>query len=140
MPRVLQGSLFRAGPEGLEQAEDFVTPPEERALLDELERLQFRPFAFQGWLGRRETVSFGWRYDFNDSRMHEAPPIPEFLLALHSLFATAQAAWPGPETRAPMLALTPLPHRPSFSRVAGRCGSGCIRRAWWRCRRGRPPW
>ena len=38
--------------------------------------LPFKPFAFHGWFGKRETVSFGWRYDFNDSRVHEAPPIP----------------------------------------------------------------
>lgn len=82
MPSASQRSLFDLAPPGLEVAEDFITVPEEQALLEHIERLEFRPFAFQGWLGKRETVSFGWRYDFNDSRMHEAPPIPGFLLML----------------------------------------------------------
>jgi len=44
--------------------------------------LPFQPFAFQGWLGKRETVSFGWRYDFNESRVQRAAAIPDFLVPL----------------------------------------------------------
>ena len=57
---------------------------EEQALLERFESLEFTPFAFQGWTGKRETVSFGWRYDFNDARMHVAPPLPDFLLPLRA--------------------------------------------------------
>jgi alkylated DNA repair dioxygenase AlkB len=80
--RAEQASLFDSSPPGLTQVSNFVSREEEQALLAHAESLPFTPFAFQGWFGKRETVSFGWRYDFNDSRMHEAPPIPDFLLPL----------------------------------------------------------
>jgi alkylated DNA repair dioxygenase AlkB len=79
-----QGSLFSAAPPGLVVREDFVTVSEEADLLARAEQLSFRPFEFQGWLGKRETVSFGWRYDFNQSRVERAPPIPGFLLPLRA--------------------------------------------------------
>src|SRR5688572_31856604 len=77
-----QRSLFEAMPPGLQVREEFITIPEETALLEKFADLPFQPFAFQGWFGRRETVSFGWRYDFNDARLHAAPPLPDFLLPL----------------------------------------------------------
>jgi alkylated DNA repair protein (DNA oxidative demethylase) len=79
-----QASLFDASPPGLQTRADFVGVAEEQALLERFESLQFQPFAYQGWLGKRETVSFGWRYDFNEARVHAAPPIPDFLLSLRA--------------------------------------------------------
>ncbi|HEV7608797.1 MAG TPA: alpha-ketoglutarate-dependent dioxygenase AlkB [Steroidobacteraceae bacterium] len=79
-----QTSLFDLAPPGLAQVEEFISTGEESVLLREIQALPFKPFAFQGWFGNRETVSFGWRYDFNDSRVHEAPPIPSFLLPLRA--------------------------------------------------------
>lgn len=83
-----QRSLFDLAPSGLAHTEEFVSHAEEAELLSAAQTLAFEPFAFHGWFGKRETVSFGWRYDFNDSRMHEAPPIPEFLLPLRARAAT----------------------------------------------------
>src|SRR5690349_11395160 len=81
-----QGSLFEAEaaamPPGLAFREEFVRPAEESALLAHLAQLPFKPFEFHGWTGNRETVSFGWRYDFNQARVERAPPIPDFLLPL----------------------------------------------------------
>jgi DNA oxidative demethylase len=77
-----QSSLFDAMPPGLQVREEFISLVEESALLERLATLPFQPFAFQGWFGKRETVSFGWRYDFNDARLHAAPPLPDFLLPL----------------------------------------------------------
>jgi alkylated DNA repair dioxygenase AlkB len=77
-----QASLFDLAPPGLLHQQDFIDVEEESALLAEAQTLTFKPFAFHGWFGKRETVSFGWRYDFNDSRVHEASPIPPFLLPL----------------------------------------------------------
>jgi alkylated DNA repair dioxygenase AlkB len=79
-----QGALFAALPPGLSFRDEFVTPAEERVLLDEAGRLPFKPFEFHGWTGNRETVSFGWRYDFNQARVERAPPIPDFLLPLRT--------------------------------------------------------
>jgi alkylated DNA repair dioxygenase AlkB len=32
--------------------------------------------------GKRRVVSFGWRYDFNEAKLQQAQPIPDFLLPL----------------------------------------------------------
>ena len=80
----VQGSLFDDAPSGLSTRSDFITVAEEGALLEYFEGLPFQPFAFQGWQGKRETVSFGWRYDFNESRVQVAPPIPAYLLPLRA--------------------------------------------------------
>ncbi|MDF3020234.1 MAG: 2OG-Fe(II) oxygenase [Steroidobacteraceae bacterium] len=77
-----QANLFDDTPGGFAARADFISEAEERALIAHCEALPFQPFAFHGWFGKRETVSFGWRYDFNDARVHAAPPIPEFLLPL----------------------------------------------------------
>lgn len=78
----VQRGLFDELLPGLEFREDFITPDEEAELMRHAAALPFAPFQFHGWEGKRETVSFGWRYDFNDAHMHAAPPIPEFLLPL----------------------------------------------------------
>jgi alkylated DNA repair dioxygenase AlkB len=79
-----QRSLFDPVPGGLGFREDFVSVAEEAALLDAAEPLPFQAFQFHGWTGNRETVSFGWRYDFNQARVERAPPIPDFLLPLRA--------------------------------------------------------
>ena len=82
-----QSSLFEAvapGPPGLSFREEFVTRAEEAALLEAIAGLAFKPFEFHGWTGNRETVSFGWRYDFSQARVEPAPPIPEFLRPLRA--------------------------------------------------------
>jgi DNA oxidative demethylase len=89
-----QTSLFDAMPPGLRVREEFITVPEEAALLEKFATLPFQPFAFQGWFGKRETVSFGWRYDFSDARMHAAPPLPEFLLPLRERAAALAGVAP----------------------------------------------
>jgi alkylated DNA repair dioxygenase AlkB len=69
-------------PEGLLYRPDFLTGDEERALASELETLPYRAFEFQGFLGKRRVVSFGWRYDFNQGGLKPAEPMPGFVLPL----------------------------------------------------------
>jgi DNA oxidative demethylase len=78
----MQRGLFADMPEGLGFREDFVSRAEEAQLLAAIEPLAFTPFQFHGWTGNRETLSFGWRYDFSQARVEVAPPIPDFLLPL----------------------------------------------------------
>jgi alkylated DNA repair dioxygenase AlkB len=81
----IQGSLLRdpAGfPEGFQYKENFLSPSQERVLIASFKRLPFREFEFRGFLGKRRTVSFGWRYDFNVRELQQAEQIPTFLLAL----------------------------------------------------------
>jgi alkylated DNA repair dioxygenase AlkB len=82
-----QIDLFGASPalpEGLVYREDFIGRAEEAALIDQLAALPFRPFEFQGFLGKRETVSFGWSYRFDGSGLAPAEPIPDWLLPLRA--------------------------------------------------------
>ena len=69
-------------PDGFEYKEDFLDPQQERALVRQFARLPFKEFEFQGFLGKRRTVSFGWRYDFNIQELQPTETIPTFLLAL----------------------------------------------------------
>ena len=71
-----------SGPPGLAYAADAISPTEEAALIARLEAIEVTPFRFQGWLGKRQTASFGWRYDFENGRFDAAEPIPDFLLPL----------------------------------------------------------
>ncbi|MDB5681244.1 MAG: 2OG-Fe(II) oxygenase superfamily protein [Sphingomonas bacterium] len=81
---VLQPDLFNrpdtTGPSGLSYCEDAITAAEEAALIAGLEDVTVSPFRFQGWLGKRQTASFGWHYDFDKASFGEAAPIPDFLL------------------------------------------------------------
>jgi alkylated DNA repair dioxygenase AlkB len=85
----LQADLFEdasepAGewPEGMRYAPELITPAHETVLLARLPSLPFKEFEFHGFLGKRRTVSFGWRYDFNGGGLGASDPIPEFLLPL----------------------------------------------------------
>jgi alkylated DNA repair dioxygenase AlkB len=68
--------------DGLAYVPDFLAPAEETELLRGIAALDFAPFQFQGWEGKRQTVSFGWSYDFSHGRLAPAQPIPQFLVPL----------------------------------------------------------
>ena len=85
--QTLQPDLFEAPsplPEGMRYTPELISPAEERALVAELAGLPFRAFEFHGFLGRRRTVSFGWRYDFNGGGLQQAGEIPAFLWPLRA--------------------------------------------------------
>ncbi|MEN2785966.1 alpha-ketoglutarate-dependent dioxygenase AlkB [Sphingomonas qilianensis] len=91
-----QFDLFAAAPTlppGLAAADDILTAAEETALLARLAEVPVAPFKFQGWLGKRETASFGWRYDFDDASFGPTEAIPDYLLPLRAR-AAAFAAMP----------------------------------------------
>jgi alkylated DNA repair protein (DNA oxidative demethylase) len=79
---------------GLAHAPNLLTPAEEAALIDRLSDVGLSPFRFQNWLGKRETASFGWRYDFTDASFSSADPIPDFLLPLRARLADFAALAP----------------------------------------------
>jgi alkylated DNA repair dioxygenase AlkB len=80
----LQPDLFTTHslPDGFRYQPDFITPADEVALLAHLPDLDFKPFDFHGYQGKRRVVYFGWRYDFTAGKLGQAEPIPEFLLSL----------------------------------------------------------
>jgi alkylated DNA repair dioxygenase AlkB len=82
-------------PEGLLYAPDFLSESEEAALAGRIEGLPFKPFEFHGFLGKRETVSFGWSYRFDGSGLAEAAPIPGWLLPVRDRAAVFAGLAPG---------------------------------------------
>jgi alkylated DNA repair dioxygenase AlkB len=85
-----QSKLFGGAttlPEGFRYEPDVITENEERELLEQVRALPFREFEFQGYVGKRRVVSFGWQYDFNERTLREADDIPEFLLSLRDIAA-----------------------------------------------------
>jgi alkylated DNA repair dioxygenase AlkB len=69
-------------PEGFRYRPDFLSDAEERELAERLAGLPFRAFEFQGYLGKRRVVSFGWQYVFDGSGLRKADDMPGFLLPL----------------------------------------------------------
>jgi alkylated DNA repair dioxygenase AlkB len=69
---------------GLKYQAGFVDADDEAALAAALATLPLKPFAFQGWLGRRHIASFGWRYDFSTAHFERTDPLPCFLLPLRA--------------------------------------------------------
>jgi alkylated DNA repair dioxygenase AlkB len=93
-----QLSLLDPGPtlpEGFRYQPDLVTVADEEELLEHIRRLPLKEFEFQGFVGKRRTTSFGWRYDFNERALRSAEPIPPFLLRLRE--AAARFAGLAPE-------------------------------------------
>ena len=64
---------------GLRYREDVISATEERSLIEQLGGLDLAPFRFHSWLGNRKTMSFGWRYDFDDASFTRTEPIPDWL-------------------------------------------------------------
>jgi len=86
----VQPDLFSTGitaPEGFVYRDDLITRAEEVALLEQMQSLPFKPFEFQGYLGKRRVVSFGWRYDYDRMALLGSTPLPDFLLPLRQIAA-----------------------------------------------------
>ena len=74
-------------PEGFKYQSDIIAPGDEQDLLEHIRELPLTEFEFQGFVGKRRTISFGWRYDFNERALRSAEPIPPFLLQLREAAA-----------------------------------------------------
>lgn len=80
---------------GLSYREDLISRDEELRLIDGIDASALKPFRFQGWLGKRLTSSFGWRYDFDDARFGPTDPMPDWLLPVRAkaaVFAGLESA------------------------------------------------
>lgn len=74
-------------PEGFAYRPDLVSPADEQLLLARLGDLPLKVFDFHGFTARRRTLSFGWQYDFDHSRLERAREIPEWMLPLRQTAA-----------------------------------------------------
>jgi len=69
-------------PDGFRYQPELLTPAEEEKLLGDIKDLPFKEFEFHGFLGKRRTVAYGWKYSFSDQRLHKSDDIPAFLLSV----------------------------------------------------------
>ena len=67
-------------PAGFSYQADLISNDEERRLAEHIASLPLKEFEFQGFLGKRRIVSFGWRYDFNGGGLQKTEDMPPFLL------------------------------------------------------------
>ena len=74
-------------PEGFRYQTNLIDAGEERRLMEPMHSLPFKPFEFHGFQGKRETISFGWRYDFGGGGLSRTNDMPEFLLPLRECAA-----------------------------------------------------
>jgi alkylated DNA repair dioxygenase AlkB len=91
---LFDGAAPRLLPEGFRYQPALITSAEEAELLARVKTLPFRDFEFQGYVGKRRVVSFGWRYDFNDRRLERTGEMPDFLHALREVAARFAALDP----------------------------------------------
>ena len=110
---------------GLSQADAFVTPGEEQMLIAASDAAELSPFRFHGWLGKRLTASYGWRYDFDDASFTPAEAIPDWLLPLRAKAARFASLEPGELVQALLIRYDPGAgigwhrDRPVFEHVLG---------------------
>jgi alkylated DNA repair protein (DNA oxidative demethylase) len=111
---------------------DFLTEPEERELLDELDELEFHEIRMRGQTARRTVRHFGYDYDYEAWRVTPGEPPPDWLIDVQSKCARLASVEPAELAE---ILLTRYPrgasigwHRdaPMFGKVVGvSLGSAC---------------
>jgi len=86
-------------PEGFRYAPKMISPAEEDRLVGMLKTLPFKEFEFNGFLGKRRVVSFGWRYDFTGGGLQKTEDMPGFLLPIRERAAAFAGLIPDIELR-----------------------------------------
>lgn len=69
-------------PEGFLYQPEVLPAEEEQALVEHIRGLPLKEFEFHGYVGKRRVLSYGWHYDFADSKLRQTDQIPDFLLPL----------------------------------------------------------
>ncbi len=87
MTAMLQADLFGRAPRpvvppGFDYWSDALSAPEQAAVVEQLQRLSFRPYEHMGYQGFRQIAAFGRRYDLERRRLETAAPWPDFLRGL----------------------------------------------------------
>lgn len=85
----------REEPEGLLYTPDFVTPAEERDLVDLIGEIDFREVTMRGQTARRTVRHFGYDYDYESWALVPADPLPPPLLWLRDRCAALAGLEPG---------------------------------------------
>ena len=110
---------------GLSYRDDLLSRDEELSLIAGINATRLEPFRFQGWLGKRLTSSFGWRYDFDDARFGPTDPMPDWLLPTRGRAAAFAGLEPASLAQALLIRYDPGAgigwhrDRPVFDHVVG---------------------
>ena len=83
----LFGDDDRTLPEGFVYRPNIVSTAEEQSLLERIRELHLQEFQFHGYTGKRRVMSYGWQYDFNESKLRRTDDIPAWLLPLRQTAA-----------------------------------------------------
>jgi alkylated DNA repair dioxygenase AlkB len=92
--KLFAGAAASAYPQGFRYEPDVLMQSQEIELLNRVRELPFVEFQFQGYVGKRRVVSYGWQYDFNLRTLRKAEDMPPFLLALRETAADFAAMPP----------------------------------------------
>jgi alkylated DNA repair dioxygenase AlkB len=92
--RRFHGEREQSAPDGLEYRPEMLSADEERALVARFSELPLREFEFHGYVGKRRTFSFGWRYDFTGLGLRKAGDMPSFLLGVRESAASLAGVAP----------------------------------------------
>lgn len=121
-----QENLFDvSGPSGLRLEEGFLNAVEEADAIAAIDSAGLEPFRFQGWTGNRRTVSYGWRYDFDEGGFSSAEPLPGWLVPLRDRAEAFAGLAPGTLVQALLIHYPPGAgigwhrDRPVFEEVVG---------------------
>jgi alkylated DNA repair protein (DNA oxidative demethylase) len=87
--RSTRSSTVSEPPAGLTYRDAFLTPDEERALIEEIETYPFHEVRMRGQVARRTVIHFGWDYDYDGWKVHPTTPPPPSLRALADRCAEA---------------------------------------------------
>ena len=134
----LQSDLFATDAPlvpGLLLVPDAVTPAEEARLAARIDAAPLKPFEFGQWRGKRLTTHYGSAYDFTRGRLGEAPPLPDWLLALREHLAPLAGIDPAALAAALLIRYDPGAgigwhrDRPQYGEVLGlSLGAPCVMR------------
>jgi len=123
-----QGELFAVNApvvSGLALVPGAVSEEEEARLAARIGAAPLEPFRFGQWRGRRLTAHYGSAYDYRHARVTEAPPLPDWLLALRDKLAPLVGIEPGALSQALLIRYDPGAgigwhrDRPQYGEVLG---------------------
>ena len=92
-----QADLFESQtglPAGFRYRPGVLTEADQRLLAERFSELNFAPFEFHGFFGKRRVVSFGWRYDFIGGGLKKGDEIPAFLMPVRDAAASTFGLMP----------------------------------------------
>ena len=75
-------------PQGFRYKPNLIDIELECYLIERMRDLDFAPFQFHGFEGKRRVVSYGWRYDFNGGGLQKTADMPAFLLSVRERAAS----------------------------------------------------